>query len=76
VPTPEEIRRIEAENPFADIEIEVKQGDRLSNLKDQDSYSYEVAVIFIGGENSKDLEAKYERILDQLPLELEPITDQ
>ena len=73
VPTPEEIRRIEAENPFADIEIEVKQGDRLSNLKDQDSYSYEVAVIFIGGETSEDLEAKYDHILNQLPLKLEPV---
>jgi hypothetical protein len=51
----------------------VKQGDRLSNLKDQDSYSYEVAVIFIGGETSEDLEAKYDHILNQLPLKLEPV---
>ncbi len=75
VPTPKEIQQIEAENPFANVEVEVEAGDRLSNLKDQESYSYEIAVIFIGGENSEDLEAKYHHILNQLPLELEPITD-
>jgi biotin carboxylase len=73
VPTPEEIRHLEAENPFATIEIEVEAGVRLSTLKDQDSYSYEIAVIFIGGENSEDLEAKYHHILKQIPLELGPV---
>lgn len=73
VPTPEEICQLEAANPFATIEIEVPVGVRLSTLKNQDSYSYEVAVIFIGGGNSEDLENKYQRILEQLPLKLIPV---
>jgi len=47
---------------------------RLSSLKDQDSYSYEVAVLFIGGESTADLEAKYRHIVESLPLEFSPLT--
>lgn len=73
VPSSDEIRQIEAQNPFATLEIEVKSGDRLSRLKNQDSYSYEVAVVFIGGENNDDLETKYRQILEQLPLAFAPV---
>jgi hypothetical protein len=73
VPTPTAIRAIETANPFATIAIDVKAGRHLSTLKDQDSYSYEVAVIFIGGESNDDLEVKYQHVLEQLPLEFAPV---
>jgi hypothetical protein len=73
VPAPEEIARLEAKYPFATIEIEVQRGDRLSTLLDQDSYSYEIAVIFIGGDNREDLAHKYHQLRQQLPLELAPV---
>jgi len=73
-PSAEEIRSLEAENSDVTIQIAVEKGMRLSSLKDQDSYSYEVAVLFIGGESTADLEAKYRHIVESLPLEFSPLT--
>lgn len=75
-PSATEIRRLGAENPDAMIQVNVQEGMRLSSLRDQDSYSYEVAALFIGGDNAKDLEAKYQRIIETLPLELSPLAQQ
>jgi biotin carboxylase len=74
VPTAEAVARLQAANEGVEIQIAVKPGMRLSSLKDQDSYSYEVAALFIGGDSPTDLEARYRRVIEQLPLELTPVT--
>jgi hypothetical protein len=66
---------LRAQEPDASIEIHVEPGMRLSSLKNQDSYSYEVAVLFLGGQDQQDLEAKYRRLRADLPLAFEPIDD-
>ena len=73
VPSTEELDALRAQEPDASIEIAVDAGIRLSSLKNQDSYSYEVAVLFLGGEDERDLERKYRRLRDRLPLGFEPI---
>jgi hypothetical protein len=44
---------------------------RLSELRDQDSYSFEVATIFVGADSQAELEAKFHACMDRLPLRLE-----
>jgi len=57
VPSEEAIRRIEQEIiPGSTIEIVAVPGERLSDLMDQDSYSYRVALLFLGGTSKQDLE--------------------
>ncbi|MCH8506923.1 MAG: D-alanine--D-alanine ligase [Ectothiorhodospiraceae bacterium] len=74
VPTPQEIQTIEADMPGVIIELEVDQDMQLSSLRNQDSYTYEVATVFIGARDNAELEAKYERVLRSLPLEFrEPV---
>lgn len=73
VPSAEEIRRLEAERPGTTIQIMVREGMQLSSLRDQDSYSYEVAVLFIGANRKAELEASYRHIVDRLPLEFSPL---
>ena len=75
-PSALDIRNLEREFPDTSIQVQVQEGMRLSALRDQDSYSYEVAVLFVGGENPADLEAKYQRIVDRLALEFSPLTVQ
>jgi len=59
VPSEEAIRRIEQEIiPGSTIEIVAVPGERLSDLMDQDSYSYRVALLFLGGTSKQDLEKK------------------
>jgi len=69
VPSQSEIEAIESGAPGVVIEIAVNEGTQLSRLPYQDSYSYEVAVIFVGGEDHADVKRKYERVLARLPLE-------
>jgi hypothetical protein len=71
VPTAEEIARATAKVPHARVQIAVREGMRLSELRDQDSYSYEVAAVFIGADSPDELEANYRTCLDALPLEFE-----
>lgn len=72
VPSPEEIKKAEQLFPETTISILVKEGDMLSELPAlQDSYSYELANIFIGGKDSTDLLEKYNSILEILTFEIQ-----
>jgi len=73
VPSPDELDALRDSEPDAAVQLLVEPGTRLSSLHDQDSYSYEVAVVFLGGDDTRDLEAKYERLRERLPLEFEPL---
>ncbi|MFP4178458.1 MAG: acetyl-CoA carboxylase biotin carboxylase subunit family protein [Spirochaetaceae bacterium] len=72
VPTQEEIRRAEEEIPGAHIDVLVEAGVRLSDLKNQDSYSYELADIYIGAQERGDLVERYNRVLEIISFEFEP----
>lgn len=43
---------------------------------EQDSYSYELANIYIGGYNKEDVFAKYQRVVQGLGYEIEKTTAQ
>lgn len=73
VPTAEEIEVLEREFPGALIQIEVEEGDRLSEMRGQDAYSFEVAVIFLGGSSHDEVHRRYQELLEQLPLEFHPV---
>lgn len=49
----------------------VHEGDRLSELSEQDPYSYALADLVLGAEDSDQLEARYEACLDALGLVVE-----
>ena len=72
-PTSAEIAAIESAVPETQIQIEVHEGQRLSSLRDQDSYSYEVATIFVGGDHEAQLEQRFRDCLERLPLAFEAL---
>jgi hypothetical protein len=71
VPSAAEIAAVEASVPSSSIQIAVSEGMRLSELRDQDSYSYEVATLFIGARDQTELETKFRACMDRLPLQFE-----
>ena len=73
VPTEDELRALCHRFPSAEIQLHIEEGMHLSELKDQDSYSYEIAVIFLGGDSQKELLQKYRAVQRVLPLELAPL---
>lgn len=72
VPTAAEIAVVEKEVPCTQIQVAVREGMRLSELRDQDSYSFEVATVFVGANSQAELEAKFHACMDRLPLRFEP----
>ncbi|MFJ8148855.1 acetyl-CoA carboxylase biotin carboxylase subunit family protein [Streptomyces sp. NPDC096094] len=68
VPSSEDIARIESEIPGVRIEVLPEPGQRLSDLSQQDSYSYELAHIFTGGDDEQDLRRKYDQCVAALGL--------
>ncbi|MEU8890439.1 ATP-grasp domain-containing protein [Streptomyces sp. NPDC048442] len=69
-PRPEDIERIEREISGVRIDVVPEEGQRLSDSEQQDSYSYEVAHIFTGGDSEEDIRAKYDRAVAALGLDL------
>jgi len=73
VPTADEIAAIEAAFPGVVIQVDVREGMRLSELCWQDSYTYEVATVFIGATDNAALEHTYQEVMQRLPLEFAPV---
>ncbi|CAM2904441.1 ATP-grasp domain-containing protein [Saccharomonospora xinjiangensis] len=67
VPGTEDIDRLRDELGGIEVDVVPKAGQRLSDLPGQDSYSYELAHIFIGARSETDLVRKYERCVEALP---------
>ena len=70
-PTEDEIRILKRFIPGLEVKIHVKDGVHLSELKGQDSYSYELANIFIGGRDQRELVHKYNECVEGLSFQVE-----
>lgn len=73
VPTEAEIKAIYERYPEARINILATQGTPLRDLDFQDSYSFEVAEIFLGGRSQQELLAKYDDVVDRLDFRISPL---
>lgn len=72
VPDPGEIADVTS-GAVIDVEFHVSEGCRLSDLAYQDSYSYELASVFVAGDDEHDLLEGYERCRRRLEIALEPV---
>ena len=71
VPTREEVEQVERAVPGCTVDVAVTVGDRLSELYDQDSYSFALATVYLGADDEEELVRKYEHALEGLPFEFE-----
>jgi hypothetical protein len=71
VPGAEELERAREIVPEAVFRIDVRQGDRLSELRNQDSFSYELGFVFLGGRDEQEITDKFHEIEDVLGFEVE-----
>jgi hypothetical protein len=69
VPTGEEVEQVQRDIDGCTIDVSITAGDRLSELHDQDSYSYAFATIYLGADDEHELIRKFERALAGLPFE-------
>lgn len=66
VPTAEEIAALEAKFPGTVIHLQVEAGMRLSELIEQDSYSYALAIVYVGSRNQRELLSRWHAIANGL----------
>jgi hypothetical protein len=75
VPGAEEIERVQRELPGCTVDLAVKPGDRLSRLANQDSYSYELANVYLGAPDDDELQRNFERAVAGLPFDFDDVAD-
>ena len=71
VPSRQEISKIARQMPGTIVKLHVEPGTDLDELTGQDSYSYELANIYIGARDQLELLGKYHRCLEQLTFDIE-----
>jgi biotin carboxylase len=71
VPTAAELAAIAEAMSGVSVHLEVREGDRLSELRDQDAYSYKLAHAYIGAHDADELVRKYEQCVARLHFEIE-----
>ncbi|MGH3310220.1 MAG: ATP-grasp domain-containing protein [Streptomyces sp.] len=70
-PTQDEIAQVEKDIPGVKIEVVPGEDQLLSDSPGQDSYSYELAHIFVGADSEAEMREKYDRCLAALPFEID-----
>jgi hypothetical protein len=71
VPTRQEINILKKFIPGLEVNVQVRENVHLSDLKGQDSYSFELANIFVGARDQRELVEKYHQVVDGLSFEIE-----
>ncbi len=71
VPGTREINILKKFIPGLEVKIPVTDGVHTSEMQGQDSYSYELANIFIGGRDQAELVEKYNKVLEGLTFEID-----
>ena len=75
VPSAAEVEAAEAKVPGTIVHPQVEEGDRLSDLPEQDSYSYALAYVWMGGKNQSTLLWNYEQVIKSLHFEFGDIQE-
>ncbi len=70
-PNAQDIEALEARFPGTDIQMHLRPGMRLGQIRHRDSYSYELATIFMGARSHAALMANYRRCRKALGVVIE-----
>jgi len=69
-PDLDKVRAIERRFPGSEITLHISKGMRLGDLHLQDSYSHELADIFVGANSQRALMRTYRAIVDDLNIKI------
>lgn len=74
IPTREDIAEISNKLPGTLIDLQGKVGMKLSEIPEQDSYSYATAFIYMGGQSQHELLENYKKCIQSLKFQYEDLT--
>lgn len=73
VPSQRELRQIRLRVPGTLVQVVPEEGRLLSEMQNQDSYSYELALVHVGANSETELERKYQQVVSLLHFELSEV---
>lgn len=71
IPKQDALNRLLERQPGTVVKLFVQPGDDLSQLEGQDSYSFELANVFMGGRDEADLLDKYDLLMTAMQFDVE-----
>lgn len=74
-PTADEVAQVENSVSGCSVDVLAGEGQQLSELPEQDSYSYAYAAVQVGARAEHELEDKYDNCLSALPFEFDDLPD-
>jgi hypothetical protein len=72
VPTGADVDAVHQRYPSASVVIAVEEGTRLSDLVEQDAYTYVLGLLFLAADSETALMRQHREILEMLPFEFAP----
>lgn len=75
VPDPDVLAELESTLGGATIRMLAHEGTRLSDSYGEDSYSYVLAEVFVGGRDPQELQDKYEQFLDSAKIKIDDVEE-
>ena len=73
VPSAAELEAIQRHHPELIVHVYVEEGMQLSELHNQDSYSYEIADVFLGGHSEEELHQKFRETMQLLDFQFSEV---
>mgnify|MGYP006282505103 CR=1 FL=1 len=74
IPTKEDVERLNQTIPGTLVDLQGKAGMKLSEIPEQDSYSYATAFIYLGAQNQKELLEKFKQCRELLRFQFRDLT--
>ncbi|MBE1874120.1 ATP-grasp domain-containing protein [Myceligenerans pegani] len=76
VPGEEDLAALERALPGTKAALQVKPGDRLSDLPHQDSYRFRLGSVYLGADDHDQLADRFRRAVELLPFEFDPVPEE
>jgi len=74
IPTKEDVEVLSQKIPGTLVDLQGKAGMKLSDIPEQDSYSYATAFIYLGAQNQKELLSKFRQCRELLKFQFRDLT--
>lgn len=73
IPNQQELEKLRERFPGTKVKLDVEPGTRLSELPNQDSFSYHIGTIYLGADSHEQLRERYNACLEALHFEFDPV---
>ena len=75
VPSERELEELSERFPGTLVKLDIEPGMKLSDLPNQDNFSYHIGTIYLGADSHDQLRERYQASLDFLNFEFEPVAE-